>query len=210
MSLHQSFILSHYFYPRPPRGGRLSSSSQINAPRNFYPRPPRGGRRVLPSAALINCNFYPRPPRGGRRLGAPAQTKSPDDFYPRPPRGGRQPILCYSFAECQFLPTPSARRATGVTVVDYRGAVKFLPTPSARRATFLYRLSQRDLRISTHALREEGDLCQWGVRGSVHHFYPRPPRGGRRTSPNASKMGDYFYPRPPRGGRLGCNGSPGA
>ena len=140
----------------------------------------------------------------------PIFLQSSSNFYPRPPRGGRQPILCYSFAECQFLPTPSARRATGVTVVDYRGAVKFLPTPSARRATFLYRLSQRDLRISTHALREEGDLCQWGVRGSVHHFYPRPPRGGRRTSPNASKMGDYFYPRPPRGGRLGCNGSPGA
>ena len=139
----------------------------------------------------------------------PIFLQSSSNFYPRPPRGGRQPILCYSFAECQFLPTPSARRATGVTVVDYRGAVKFLPTPSARRATFLYRLSQRDLRISTHALREEGDLCQWGVRGSVHHFYPRPPRGGRRTSPNASKMGDYFYPRPPRGGRLvsmGCQG----
>ena len=33
------------------------------------------------------------------------------------------------------------------------------------------------------------------------HFYPRPPRGGRRI-PAARRMWQrYFYPRPPRGGR---------
>ena len=32
------------FYPRPPRGGRLSSSSMCRYSVNFYPRPPRGGR----------------------------------------------------------------------------------------------------------------------------------------------------------------------
>ena len=41
--------------------------------------------------------------------------------------------------------------------------------------------------ISTHALREEGDtfwtfnVCAW------EHFYPRPPRGGRR--PDAAVSG---------------------
>ena len=34
----------HYFYPRPPRGGRHSFSSLRSAQRDFYPRPPRGGR----------------------------------------------------------------------------------------------------------------------------------------------------------------------
>ena len=36
-----------YFYPRPPRGGRLyAAQEQFRRITNFYPRPPRGGRRV--------------------------------------------------------------------------------------------------------------------------------------------------------------------
>ena len=36
----------------------------------------------------------------------------------------------------------------------------------------------------------------------VMHFYPRPPRGGRRSSASpTSSSTSYFYPRPPRGGR---------
>ena len=72
------------------------------------------------------------------------------------------------------------------------------------------------LDISIHALREEGDTSR--------HFYPRPPRGGRRAgippSMRVSEISihalreegdiyivdgtpilDDFYPRPPRGGR---------
>ncbi len=33
-----------YFYPRPPRGGRLSEPKRRPRLSNFYPRPPRGGR----------------------------------------------------------------------------------------------------------------------------------------------------------------------
>ena len=56
----------------------------------------------------------------------------------------------------------------------------FLPTPSARRATLRPRL------------RRAGHV----------HFYPRPPRGGRRTTAAAPcRASAYFYPRPPRGGR---------
>ena len=58
-------------------------------------------------------------------------------FYPRPPRGGR----------------PLAAHAVVVRLI-------FLSTPSARRAT----LEAEDnlcqlVRISIHALREEGDRC---------------------------------------------------
>ena len=35
------------FYPRPPRGGRLSVHPLCIYCRNFYPRPPRGGRRAV-------------------------------------------------------------------------------------------------------------------------------------------------------------------
>ena len=35
---------SKYFYPRPPRGGRLYTADFLCMDVNFYPRPPRGGR----------------------------------------------------------------------------------------------------------------------------------------------------------------------
>ena len=35
---------SVYFYPRPPRGGRLAKNDIFISFTNFYPRPPRGGR----------------------------------------------------------------------------------------------------------------------------------------------------------------------
>ena len=78
--------------------------------------------------------------------------------------------------------------------------------------------------ISIHALREEGDAQTCTRVRLLGYFYPRPPRGGRRShgfrrSPGESisihalrEEGDRFrqttvftlanfYPRPPRGGR---------
>ena len=78
--------------------------------------------------------------------------------------------------------------------------------------------------ISIHALREEGDEYLNGRFYYHQHFYPRPPRGGRRknlalrlrrrvflSTPSArratrrkrrcSRTSWHFYPRPPRGGR---------
>ena len=34
--------------------------------------------------------------------------------------------------------------------------------------------------ISTHALHEEGDHLERGIFSVTIYFYPRPPRGGRR------------------------------
>ena len=79
----------------------------------------------------------------------------------------------------QFLSTPSARRATRITE-DNVPAKLFLSTPSARRAT-------------------RG--CAGTGRPSVN-FYPRPPRGGRRSKATSrARPSRNFYPRPPRGGR---------
>ena len=81
------------------------------------------------------------------------------------------------------------------------------------------------VRISTHALREEGDCPVPAANSPAYHFYPRPPRGGRpdlfidvffdalflptpsarRATPGRPGLGrqpQHFYPRPPRGGRL--------
>ena len=55
--------------------------------------------------------------------------------------------------------------------------------------------------ISIHALREEGDHLGTGGAAACSHFYPRPPRGGRRKAFLSPLSLRNFYPRPPRGGR---------
>ena len=79
------------------------------------------------------------------------------DFYPRPPRGGRPASRTARAGIPSFLPTPSARRATVVSSPRIRASL-FLPTPSARRATREELIqAYKAAKISTHALREEGD-----------------------------------------------------
>ena len=105
-----------------------------------------------------DCHFYPRPPRGGRRL---------ENLVFLQPGG--------------FLSTPSARRATRVPAMQELHHIAFLSTPSARRATLASRVSSMFFTISIHALREEGDpLIRWQTP-TWAYFYPRPPRGGRRS-----------------------------
>ena len=81
------------------------------------------------------------------------------------------------------------------------------------------------MKISIHALREEGDKLKATQTNATLNFYPRPPRGGRPASkrkfrditkflstPSARRATGWepqdlenlynFYPRPPRGGRL--------
>ena len=128
-----------------------------------------------------------------------------------------------SIGRCTFLSTPSARRATELRQ-EYLDILEFLSTPSARRATGISCRLVHPFPISIHALREEGDPSQCRLQKLFCDFYPRPPRGGRRTSitpcsqileflstPSARRatsqicsariMMFYFYPRPPRGGR---------
>ena len=147
-----------HFYPRPPRGGRLSAerTSVTSIPISIHALREEGDpvgvaavrQQIISIHALreegdnsFQCSqssrldFYPRPPRGGRPYVAGYVTKKTYDFYPRPPRGGRLPTNALIVRVCIFLSTPSARRAT------------FLG--------FLFALQSGN-------------------------FYPRPPRGGRR------------------------------
>ena len=201
-----SRLKARYFYPRPPRGGRLQKCKKLGTiGKHFYPRPPRGGRPPTRGAVAVIRYFYPRPPRGGRRqqlfqkrmarkkflstpsarratLGKPVIITSGYNFYPRPPRGGR---LDRSH---QLLTTINisihALREEGDSQCSHSNlhGTKFLSTPSARRATAVPTLSQEWMQISIHALREEGDRNRRNVSNTHQHFYPRPPRGGRRRS----------------------------
>ena len=154
--------------------------------------------------------------------------KALSDFYPRPPRGGRLFKRSGALSKKQFLSTPSARRAT-LTGFFYDSHHKFLSTPSARRATkppagkpAVIRISIHALReegdgryqvkrkmpdgISIHALREEGDVFPKGVihpmsKISIHALREE----GDATRPSIGRWTQNFYPRPPRGGRHSAN-----
>ena len=190
------------FYPRPPRGGRRNMGCSWACPADFYPRPPRGGRHAgrrgrsrrgrISIHALreegdtrhrVFCQaffyFYPRPPRGGRRPALRWYVRS-THFYPRPPRGGRRREVLHHAPKYVFLSTPSARRAThalGSERLDVGISIHALREEGDQIADGLPRI----LGISIHALREEGDAA-WPTRwASAQYFYPRPPRGGRRS-----------------------------
>ena len=145
------------------------------------------------------------------------------NFYPRPPRGGRPSPARSIPSTSLFLSTPSARRATrevakavyddGISIHALREegdaaarwsirswsiSIHALREEGDVRRTYLWERNE----ISIHALREEGDECPRTSGTCIHHFYPRPPRGGRPPFPDRP-VGYLinFYPRPPRGGR---------
>ena len=123
----------------------------------------------------------------------------------------------------RFLSTPSVRRATSprpssrrvskisihalreegdFTVSNSFSPVSiFLSTPSVRRATGQQDTYRRLCGISIHALREEGDVAEALFSEGLKDFYPRPPRGGRRSGAPNTPATRNFYPRPPRGGQ---------
>ena len=169
-----------YFYPRPPRGGRLDSDfrslwdklflSTPSARRATWVERLQNGIEPISIHALreegdVQCE---RPGKAGKKfLSTPSARRATigfvhaehvqHDFYPRPPRGGRQAALVDAFYMALFLSTPSARRATLVRLI---------------------RLLDKHC-ISIHALREEGDTKQPMPTTPPGYFYPRPPRGGR-------------------------------
>ena len=78
---------------------------------------------------------------------------------------------------------------------------KFLSTPSARRATFKMEDETEEQHISIHALREEGDsvLCAGQVSPAISIHALR--EEGDKSYYALERAIVYFYPRPPRGGR---------
>ena len=183
------------------RRATLTEASGSSRPRNFYPRPPRGGRLSRSGNELHPTQFLSTP-SARRATGSPVILFLESEFLSTP-SARRATTSCRRHSPRQrgFLSTPSARRATGPvgtavvgnaisihalreegdTSYTRRGdfSMEFLSTPSARRAT-------RDATTIANGMR---------------NFYPRPPRGGRQPSCSAIPRPWNFYPRPPRGGR---------
>ena len=177
---------STYFYPRPPRGGRLKTDEACLDIKAFLSTP--SARRATESLrpGRRPCNFYPRPPRGGRHH-PPGSGHPRKNFYPRPPRGGRLPCAGHQIAETRI--SIHALREEGDIEIDPSevNPVLFLSTPSARRATSGSLLRCPSRKISIHALREEGDQSDSVLSRYSTDFYPRPPRGGRQYCPECQK-----------------------
>ena len=133
-------ILSYrYFYPRPPRGGRLQKQAFNLQSRiiSIHALREEGDARQRTGGILLGISihalreegdnverlfvqerfghFYPRPPRGGRPGSSSGNRHLVVHFYPRPPRGGRLLTLLPSLMIFTFLSTPSARRATALS-----------------------------------------------------------------------------------------------
>ena len=65
--------------------------------------------------------------------------------------------------------------------------------------------SGRWVDISTHALREEGDPHPGAAAPLAHNFYPRPPRGGRPRKSRACVSRLEFLPTPSARRATGCS-----
>ena len=196
-------VTKMYFYPRPPRGGRLAALVDVSRGNRISIHALREeGDHHAPQHPLFRKDFYPRPPRGGRRyilqavrarmqISIHALREEGDalhlehypvkwNFYPRPPRGGRRyRVASKTTANRNFYPRPP------------RGG-RHKQLAAERKAA----------KISIHALREEGD-GPFGRYIAPAIVFLSTPSARRATSPWAIRPGrnPYFYPRPPRGGR---------
>ena len=115
----------------------------------------------------------------GDQDGADQKGRSPN-FYPRPPRGGRLSVKVKRALHQRFLSTPSARRATfghHVQELVFGISIHALREEGDRQPD----QGRGQGRISIHALREEGDKQPEPTPPVPPYFYPRPPRGGRRS-----------------------------
>ena len=192
---------AEHFYPRPPRGGRLTGANYAILWQEFLSTP--SARRATAdepaNSGRIRISIHAL-----REEGDQSQTHDKQQqtyFYPRPPRGGRHKRVEFGIPTIEFLSTPSARRATPCPDRPYNRtnisihALReegdycisnllicegiFLSTPSARRATGCLISYVLVSEISIHALRKEGDRAQQLLQPLNKYFYPRPPQGGR-------------------------------
>ena len=89
-----------------------------------------------------------------------------------------------------------------------RPPLDFYPRPprGGRHYTWQQRAAAR--LISTHALREEGDVPEKSLPDKPPHFYPRPPRGGRPPCRDAGRPIGRFLPTPSARRATRCSNTP--
>ena len=114
---------------------------------------------MLAANRAINLfDFYPRPPRGGRPGRGRSRSASPAISIHALREEG-DPVGMGTFcAPSSFLSTPSARRATVFQRLWHPGLSDFYPRPPRGGRRIRTAVLGKEVRISIHALREEGDV----------------------------------------------------
>ena len=146
----------------------------------FYPRPPRGGRLLSNMAKILRMLLFLSTPSARRatQAGQTGEIQRKISIHALREEGDRK-TQREKQRHTQFLSTPSARRATAVlaTTSDF---LPFLSTPSARRATHhLHRARRQSCNFYPRPPRGgRRDTAKVQLNGLIN-FYPRPPRGGR-------------------------------
>ena len=146
-----------HFYPRPPRGGRLSDFDCTELLLTISIHALREEGDVDGNGEIVT---EPISIHALREEGDQTDTKlamTLANFYPRPPRGGRLCAPCKIRFETLFLSTPSARRATSPSLFPILTAKHFYPRPPRGGRPVPIALLKLLDTISIHALREEGD-----------------------------------------------------
>ena len=146
----------------------------------FYPRPPRGGRLFLSIALIRITNISIHVLREEDDLPAIRYARGiADDFYPRPPRGGRLGVAVGALLASVFLSTSSARRTTTGPGNPTGGRAISIHVLREEDDPLRNRRTEKPSVISIHVLREEDDRPFVQGAHKPDYFYPRPPRGGR-------------------------------
>ena len=169
----------------PREGGDTDRHRCRRTLRHFNPRPPRGGRQYYMVPFNDKEHFNPRPPRGGRRCGSMVSLLNTNISIHAPREGGDFILPNTICAPEGFQSTPPARGATASGVV-----------------------TSRAIAISIHAPREGGDWSKSRRQvGTVSHFNPRPPRGGRlvKIAPTSWNSIAFQSTPPARGATLCTN-----
>ena len=169
------------FYPRPPRGGRLTGWLNQNNNSGFLSTPSaRRATTAFPASSLITKISIHALREEGDAVWT-VSTRVEDDFYPRPPRGGRHnppgqglqllEISIHALREegdhsqagrdpllDDFYPRPPRGGRPTSATVSTTSCAYFYPRPprGGRPGHQPPHLPPR--KISIHALREEGDL----------------------------------------------------
>ena len=129
----------------------------------------------------IQLYFYPRPPRGGRPhiVGLPSKNRVISIHALR--EEGDYGRFSQLVKVIKFLSTPSARRATTARPASRSCAKNFYPRPPRGGRHLAVHVVDNLVKISIHALREEGDTSAMSAQTDTILFLSTP--SARRATP---------------------------
>ena len=149
--------------------------------RYFYPRPPRGGRREKIGDRRLGGIISIHVPRVGDDRVRAIKARFAEISIHVPRVGDDDFAKPASVFVATFLSTSPAWGTTIIYLAEELGEIEFLSTSPAWGTTPCLRCRRGMRKISIHVPRVGDDPVVLVAPSLKTYFYPRPPRGGRRT-----------------------------